>query len=525
MRVHLTAAALLLALGSLPAHGENHTVIAGGFAFSPSRLTIRAGDTVTWINTGGAHNVSAEDGSFLSGEIAPADDPVWPYVHRFDRPGVFPYVCIPHEFHGMRGVVEVEGPGHPGVLEFAQDTFTTAEGEGIAAVTVRRAKGSTGAVSVAYSAAASSPNPGNASPGTDFTPVAGVLRWADGDPGDRSFTVPVLDDPFAEGDEAVSLTLASPTGGATLDPRTRQATLTIAEPSVALRADEVGCDASRLAGLLARAEAAAPNAAGPVGLSLSLTGGGDFAGLAYTNGGPGAPERHLAFSTNPEETTLLRNPERPQLLSVSLTRNPASSDLVPPGGASELRVSVNPTLDPGAATRIEIDNVESTRGREADAKPGRGLASLLSPCHRGLSDRDVHVLRVLTKVARATAEGAAATELALFRGEAPDTYRIDVYPLGPGQAPQGRLAAEVAVTFGAAGELLGGTMRLLERCAAPGALHCTSVTRRTGLALARPVPSGEPAPAPGVEVSTGGAAESAVDWIALLDGTTWRRPL
>src|SRR5262245_19302844 len=106
---------LLPLLGAPDVRAENHTVLAGNFAFSPSRLVIQAGDTVTWVNTGGLHSVLADDGGFTSGDAAPADAPNWPFVHRFDRPGIFPYVCVPHEFHGMRGVIEVEGPDHPGI--------------------------------------------------------------------------------------------------------------------------------------------------------------------------------------------------------------------------------------------------------------------------------------------------------------------------------------------------------------------------------------------------------------------------
>lgn len=527
----LSIALVLLPLFGPPeARAEEHRILVGSFAFSPSRLTIQAGDTVTWVNTGGLHNVFAEDGGFTSGDAAPADAPNWPFVHRFDRPGVFPYVCVPHEFHGMRGVIEVEGPEHPGIPELAQSTFTATEEAGAALITIRRARGTAGAISVAYRAEAFSANPGNATAGTDFVPVAGTLHWADGDGSDRTFTVPLIDDLSAEGAELIRLGLSQPTGGATLDPRTRSASLAVADQAVALSAAEATCDAARLAGFLERAEVAAPRSGGATGLNLALTATGDFAGIAWTGDGPGAPEHLLAFSTNPEETPLLRDPGRLQLLSLSLTRNPLASDLVPEGDAGEIRIAFDPTLRGGAEAILQIDNLATTRGRTSDAKPGRGLAALAAPCHRKLSDQDLHVLRVLSRLARASAAGARELETVIFRGEEPQTYRIDVYPLGPGGAPQGRLAVEVRVTYGASGSLFGGVMRLLERCSAARTTHCTSVTGLTELALVPPAAAGDDRPASDIRVFTlgregDGQPERPLDWGALLAATAWKRSL
>lgn len=528
VRNALLSAALVLAL-TAPAQGADHQVVLGGFTFTPSRLTVQAGDTVTWLNTGGIHSVTAEDGSFSSGDAAPNDDPRWPFTHRFDRPGVFPYVCIPHEFLNMRGVVEVEGPNHPDVPELVQAEVTVSEGEGAAIVAVRRAKGSTGAISVGYSANVFSTNPGNATAGVDFIVVSGTLTWPDGDGADRTFTVPILDDAAVEGEETLSLELSSPTGGATLDPLSRRAVLRIVDEDAPqpLSAAEVSCDAARLKGLLDRA-AVTSSRGGTPGLNLFLTASGDFSGLAYVSSG--AAEHQLVFSSNPEEMTLLRNPTRPQLSSLSLTRNALSSDLVKKGEAGELAVAVNPTLDPGASGTLRIDNVDGPQGTPADAKPGRGLADLLTPCHGPLSTRDVHVFRVLSKVARPSSPAARAFELALFRGESPTSYRADVYPLRADGTPLGRLAVEIAVTFAATGELSGGTMRVLGRCSASRAEHCTSVTSLTELALVPPAAGGQPTPAPAVRVSTmgtegDGQPEAVVDWSTLLAGTSWRRPL
>jgi plastocyanin len=79
--------------------------------FMPSALTIRAGDTVEWRNTGGiAHSVefvgeAAPEGaaSSQSGIIAPNEI----YTYTFKAPGTYTYVCQFHVINGMIGKVVV----------------------------------------------------------------------------------------------------------------------------------------------------------------------------------------------------------------------------------------------------------------------------------------------------------------------------------------------------------------------------------------------------------------------------------
>ena len=79
--------------------------------FMPSALTIRAGDTVEWRNTGGiAHSVefvgeAAPEGtaSPQSGIMAPNDT----YSYTFKAPGTYTYVCRFHVINGMTGKVVV----------------------------------------------------------------------------------------------------------------------------------------------------------------------------------------------------------------------------------------------------------------------------------------------------------------------------------------------------------------------------------------------------------------------------------
>ena len=62
------------------------------------------GDTVTWNNSGGIHNVAFNDGSFR--EPAQPDSSDWSVQRTFSEPGIFRYQC---GLHGsdMPGVVRV----------------------------------------------------------------------------------------------------------------------------------------------------------------------------------------------------------------------------------------------------------------------------------------------------------------------------------------------------------------------------------------------------------------------------------
>ncbi|HSL83207.1 MAG TPA: hypothetical protein VLF66_10540, partial [Thermoanaerobaculia bacterium] len=150
-------------------------------------------------------------------------------------------------------------------------------------------------------------------------------------------------------------------------------------------------------------------------------------------------------------------------------------------------------------------------------------------CHGKLTTRDQHVFRVLSKIARAAADGAPAVEIAIFRGEGPDTYRLDVYPLGPGGDSLGRLAVELAIDFGPGDRLDGGTLAVLPRCTAAQSAGCTSVNGFTELQLVEPKFSGEFWNDSPFAVSTSGVQgdgqpTSNVDFAALLGDTSWRRP-
>ena len=85
-----------------------HSVNVSSFSFTPAQITINVGDIVRWTNTGGLHNVVADDNSFTSGAVSSS---AWVYEHTFNSVGSNPYYCSQHGGPGgvgMSGVVIVE---------------------------------------------------------------------------------------------------------------------------------------------------------------------------------------------------------------------------------------------------------------------------------------------------------------------------------------------------------------------------------------------------------------------------------
>jgi plastocyanin len=88
----------------------NVTITARDFFWSPDTVAIQVGDTVTWTNEQGFHNVLLGD-SRLNQPGFPSD-PAWnpPPQRTFTEPGSYTFVCEVHP--GMTGTVNVAG-GEP----------------------------------------------------------------------------------------------------------------------------------------------------------------------------------------------------------------------------------------------------------------------------------------------------------------------------------------------------------------------------------------------------------------------------
>jgi plastocyanin len=76
------------------------SVSIADFSFSPGTITVNAGDTVTWTNTG-KESHTATGSSFDTGLLSRGESG----SHTFGSAGSFSYVCTPHPF--MKGTVVV----------------------------------------------------------------------------------------------------------------------------------------------------------------------------------------------------------------------------------------------------------------------------------------------------------------------------------------------------------------------------------------------------------------------------------
>ena len=321
-----------------------------------------------------------------------------------------------------------------------------------------------------------------------------------------------------------------------------------------LTAEQVACNGQQLAQLAARTRIERPGSgAAPKSIGVAYTFAsrfGDISGLAYTqqfflDGQQAAtPEHHLWFSSNSHEVKMLRNPARPPLPALSLTRNALNSDLVGSGHSDRFSVLINPTLSqqPPRAALLHLDNFDGETGRATSAKPGRGLQEIVSSCHDRFTGADVHVFSLLAKTLRAfpfTADGDSRdSAMVIYRdevsapaagGTAP-TYRVDVFTLDANGANTQRAAFTFEVEISAAGRLGSARLSALPECTGGQGTDCTTPGARAMLALADPVRVGEfwsmspatpSACTAGLTGLPGCGAWVDLNLTEVLDGTTW----
>ena len=99
-----------LLFGLISAAQTNHTISTSGMSFSPSQLTIEIGDTVTFINTGGSHNINGTQETFPNNpeSFGNSVGSGWTYKHVFSIAGEYDFQCNPHANGGMKGKVIVQ---------------------------------------------------------------------------------------------------------------------------------------------------------------------------------------------------------------------------------------------------------------------------------------------------------------------------------------------------------------------------------------------------------------------------------
>ncbi len=147
----------------------------------------------------------------------------------FSHLGTYAYRVVAFNAEGdspASNVVSFEASA--GFIELTERIFIAAKSAGSIAVTVRRFGGSTGGVNVNFATSNSS-----ALASTHYTNTSGVLTWADGESGEKTINVPIVNNATPWQARQFYVTLTSPTNGARLGVFTRTSVL-IEDPAAAL---------------------------------------------------------------------------------------------------------------------------------------------------------------------------------------------------------------------------------------------------------------------------------------------------
>jgi hypothetical protein len=178
--------------------------------------------------------------------------------------------------------VTITGDAVPpvGTLELTSSTYAVAQGAGSLTVTVNRAGGSNGAISVGYAT-----SNGSAVAGTDYSTSSGTLQWANGDTSSKTFSVAISNATPFSGNKSFTTTLSSPTGGATLSSPS-SATVTITGDAVAavgsLQFSGSTYSVGQAAGTLTVTVNRVGGSSGTVGATYATSDGTAVAGTNYT---------------------------------------------------------------------------------------------------------------------------------------------------------------------------------------------------------------------------------------------------
>ncbi len=161
----------------------------------------------------------------------------------------------------------------PGSVQFSSATYSVGEGAGAAlTITLTRSGGSDGPATADYAT-----SDGSATAGADYESSSGTASWADGDAGDKGFSITINDDSQLEGDETVNVSLQNVIGAAVGSPQ--NAILTIVD-------DEMAAPGTAQ---FAAAAYSVGESDGTISISVTRVGGTDGAvSVAYSSQGVSA---------------------------------------------------------------------------------------------------------------------------------------------------------------------------------------------------------------------------------------------
>jgi len=99
----VVAAAISFPVISAPAAPDSKVEI-DNFAFSPARITVKAGTTVAWLNADDTPHRVASSSKLFKSKVLDTDGS---FSFTFTTPGMYEYFCSLHPY--MTGTVVVEG--------------------------------------------------------------------------------------------------------------------------------------------------------------------------------------------------------------------------------------------------------------------------------------------------------------------------------------------------------------------------------------------------------------------------------
>ena len=260
-------------------------------------------------------------------------------------------------------------------LQLSAATYSAAEGVGSIGITVTRAGGSSGMVSVSYATA-----DGTAAAGADYAAASGTITFADGETAAKTINVPVTNDALDEDDELLGLTLSAPTGGATLGSPS-SAVLTIADddPTPSLSVGDVSVSEGDGGAVSATFNVTLSSPSGrAVTVSYATADGTATAGADYA-----AASGVLTFAPGQMSKTVGLNVtgdtlfEPDESFFVNLT-SPANATVGDGQGQGWIR---NDDRPPTYAVRGQVTN-------SADGRPMAGVTVTLSGAHSASTTTD-----------------------------------------------------------------------------------------------------------------------------------------
>jgi len=230
-------------------------------------------------------------------------------------------------------------------LAFTSASYSVNEGGTSKTITVSRTGNSTGAASVSFAATS-----GSATAGSDYTAATGTLNWADGEIGNKSFTVVISDDDTYEGgNEIANLQLSSPSGAILGDIPIAALVIADNDPAPVIAFSSATYSASEADGSATITVTRSINSEAPISVNYLATAGTATAGSDFTAtsgtltwaDGDGATKSFtvplINDTTNENDETLtltLSNPTGSASLGTpaSATLTITNDDPVPTGG-------------------------------------------------------------------------------------------------------------------------------------------------------------------------------------------------